>query len=103
MSRSWQKDMNHCHSFDEESKSAALKYWLEQAAAEKQRADTLNTAVKEAIDICESMTESDDPLEILEQALIKLQLVVSLPLRKGSVNNTSGWSFGETSFKKERL
>ncbi|MFF3925090.1 hypothetical protein [Paenibacillus lactis] len=65
MRRNWQEDMNHCHSFDEESKSAALKYWLEQAAAEKQRADTLNTAVQEAIDICERMTESDDPVEIL--------------------------------------
>ncbi|ANY72338.1 hypothetical protein BBD41_06880 [Paenibacillus ihbetae] len=103
MTRDWQEDKNNCHSFDEDSNSAALKYWLERAALEKQRADTLDAAVKEAIEICERMTDSDDPLEILEQALIKLQLVVSLPLNKGSLNNTSSWSFGETSFKKESL
>lgn len=81
MSRDWHEDMEYCNRLDDKGHSfisqEALKYWLQQAAEEKKRADELGKAVEEAIVICEQMEDSDDPLELLEQVLIKLQLVAS--------------------------
>ncbi|MGO4792067.1 hypothetical protein AB4124_32210 [Paenibacillus sp. 2KB_20] len=86
MSRDWHKDMEYCNRLDDKGQSfispEALKYWLQQAAEEKKRADELGKAVEEAIEICEQMENSDDPLELLEQVLIKLQLVASFQGRK---------------------
>lgn len=81
MSRDWYEDMEYCNRLDDKGQGlnspAVLKYWLQQAAEEKKRADELGKAVEEAIEICEQMEDSDDPLELLEQVLIKLQLVAS--------------------------
>ncbi|GIO98097.1 hypothetical protein J14TS5_31830 [Paenibacillus lautus] len=86
MSRDWHEDMEYCNRLDDKGLSfispEVLKYWLQQAAEEKKRADELGKAVEEAIDICEQVEDSDDPLELLEQVLIKLQLVASFQGRK---------------------
>ncbi|UNK17591.1 hypothetical protein MNQ98_24535 [Paenibacillus sp. N3/727] len=82
MNRDWQEDMEYCNRFDDGGQylvwPKVLKHWLQQAATEKKRADKLDKAVKEAIEICEGMKDTDDPLEILEKVLIQMQLVVSL-------------------------
>ncbi|MGG4092645.1 hypothetical protein [Paenibacillus lautus] len=86
MSRDWHEDMEYCNRLDDKGQGLnspeVLKYWLQQAAEEKKRADELGKAVEEAIEICEEMENSDDPLELLEQVLIKLQLVASFQGRK---------------------
>lgn len=91
MSRDWHEDMEYCNRLDDKGESfispEVLKYWLQQAAEEKKRADELDQAVKEAIGICEQMEDSDDPLELLEQVLIQLQLVASSKGGKGMLHN----------------
>ncbi len=86
MSRDWHEDMEYCNRLDGKGQSCispeVLKYWLQQAAEETKRADELDQAVKEAIGICELMEDSDDPLELLEEVLIQLQLVASFQGRK---------------------
>ncbi|KOR88312.1 hypothetical protein [Paenibacillus solani] len=86
MSRNWDEDMEYCKRLGKEGQSLAeldvLKYWLQQAAKEKKRADELDKAVEEAIGICERVEKADDPLEILEEALIKLQLAVPFSGRR---------------------
>ncbi|MGG4342838.1 hypothetical protein [Paenibacillus lautus] len=90
MSRDWHEDMEYCNRLDDKGQSfispEVLKYWLQQAAEEKKRADKLDRAVEEAIEICEQMEDADDPLELLEQVLIKLQLVASF--RERNKHNT---------------
>lgn len=86
MCRDWHEDMEYCNRLDDTGQSCispeVLKYWLRQAAEEKKRADELSKAVEEAIEICEQVEDSNDPLELLEQVLIQLQLVASFQERK---------------------
>jgi len=86
MRRNWHEDMEYCKRLGEEGQSLAeldvLKYWLQQAAREKKRADELDKAVAEFFENCEDVEDSDDPLETLEEALIKLQLAVPFSGRR---------------------
>ena len=90
MCRDWHEDMEYRNRLDDTGQSCispeVLKYWLRQE--KRKRADELSKAVEEAIEICEQVEDSNDPLELLEQVLIQLQLVASFQERKSIVHNS---------------
>lgn len=78
--RDWQKDMDTIkrqkrtsNEMTERNSLNIADHWLQQYAAEKERADKQQTAIKESLDTWESLDDFDDPLDAVEKMITILQ------------------------------